>query len=245
MEACKNCERELTGAYCAACGQKASTQRMGWAWLAHELQHTLFHVDKGLLFTLKELFTRPGRSIREFLEGHRVRHFKPFATVIITATVYSLLYRLMRPTLNGITLNKDMAQLMELWNQWMGQYYAFLELAMLPLFALCTWVVMRKYGHNYVEHLVIQAYIAAQRIVVSIVFLPLNLLGTAGVMLSGSILWVAYTAGFILTLAQLYNDRPAERVVLRAFVALLLFFSTLMVILTAAGVAYIALQHGH
>jgi Protein of unknown function (DUF3667) len=49
------------------------------------------HLDKGILFTTKELFTRPGHSIREFLDGKRVRHFKPISMVIILAGIYGFL----------------------------------------------------------------------------------------------------------------------------------------------------------
>ena len=236
MATCKNCDASLSGPFCAACGQKADTRRISWAWLGHELQHSLFHVDKGLWLTLRELLTRPGHAIREFLEGQRVRRFKPFATLIVLATVYSLLYRWMGPDTAFMIRDEGSRKVMEVMNKLMGQYYALLELATLPGLAFFSWLWMRKYGHNFVEHLVIQAYITAQRIAVSTLFLPLNVIGAKAYLLGTGILSVAYMAGYLITFAQLYANRPAERVVLRSFAALSSFVLTLLVLSLIGGV---------
>lgn len=227
---CRNCGTPLTNRFCPSCGQKADTQRITWLWLWHEIQHSIFHVDRGLLFTLKELFTRPGFAIREFLEGKRAGRFKPFATLLIVATVYSLLYRLMPPDLSGVMKENAQLVLLETLNSWMGKYYALMELALLPLFAFSSWLTMRAYGHNFVEHLVIQTYLAAQRICAGIFFLPLSLLGIAAAMLGSSVLSMAYLAGFLFTFTQIYSTRSPVPVLARSALAIALFFSMLMVV---------------
>ena len=65
---------------------------MNFHSLWHDIQHGLFHFDNGVLYTAKQLFTRPGNSIREYIDGKRVRHFKPISLVILLATVYGFLY---------------------------------------------------------------------------------------------------------------------------------------------------------
>lgn len=57
----------------------------------HDIQHGLFHFDQGIFYTAKQLFIRPGHSIREFIEGKRVEHFKPLSLVIILATAYGII----------------------------------------------------------------------------------------------------------------------------------------------------------
>jgi hypothetical protein len=44
----------------------------------HDVQHGLFHFDKGMYYSAKELYWRPGHSIREFIEGKRVSHLSQF-----------------------------------------------------------------------------------------------------------------------------------------------------------------------
>mgnify|MGYP000923766962 FL=1 len=56
---CKNCNTDITDKYCARCGQKADTKRITWSQIVHFIPHALFHVNSGLLFTMKELFIRP------------------------------------------------------------------------------------------------------------------------------------------------------------------------------------------
>ncbi|MBC8155688.1 MAG: DUF3667 domain-containing protein [Bacteroidetes bacterium] len=76
---CQNCNSELNGNFCSHCGQSSNTHRLNFHFLWHDIQHGLLHIDKGILYTTKELFTRPGHSIREFLLGKRVKHFKPIS----------------------------------------------------------------------------------------------------------------------------------------------------------------------
>jgi Protein of unknown function (DUF3667) len=91
---CLNCNAKLNGRFCSNCGQNSDTHRISFHYLLHDIQHGFLHLDKGFLFTAKELFTRPGSSIREFLQGKRVNHFKPISLVIILAGIYSLLSHL-------------------------------------------------------------------------------------------------------------------------------------------------------
>jgi hypothetical protein len=75
---CKNCHQTYTGNYCNNCGQPADTHKINIHYLWHDIQHGLFHFDKGVTYTAKQLFTRPGHSIREFIEGKRVKHIKQY-----------------------------------------------------------------------------------------------------------------------------------------------------------------------
>lgn len=239
MADCKNCGAELPGRFCSSCGQKANTQRISWHWLVHEVLASVLVVDRGLFFTLKELFTRPGRAIREFLNGKRQSHFKPLGILVLTATVYSLLSRWIKPDLSPIMDAPTQVALMEHLDHWMSNYYALMELALIPLFAFCSWVILRKYGHNLVEHMVIQSYLAAQRITLSIVFLPFQLFGFHAAMVVSMVLTTGYLAGYVVTIVQLYEDRPPVRVLLRAIAALALSFILLVVVALAGAMVLV------
>ncbi len=67
---CLNCEHSIAEKYCSCCGQKTSTHRYSLKhFVEHDFVHGVWHVDKGIVFTIKELFTRPGHSVREFILG--------------------------------------------------------------------------------------------------------------------------------------------------------------------------------
>lgn len=166
---CKNCQQLVSAKYCGQCGQEASTHKISSHFLWHDIQHGFFHVDKGILYTLKELFTRPGFSIKEYLEGKRVQHFKPISLVIILAGIWGLLYHYL-PSSDTHTVAENSTRI-SLISKWLRDHYSIAELINLPFYALASFVVFRIY--NYWEHLVINAFLIAQKIVIGILVLPI------------------------------------------------------------------------
>lgn len=80
---CKNCNEVITGNFCVNCGQKASVRRYSLKrFIEHDLVHGIWNVDNGIPFTIKELFLRPGHSVREFINGKRVG-YSSFITLLI------------------------------------------------------------------------------------------------------------------------------------------------------------------
>ncbi|MFZ1686012.1 MAG: DUF3667 domain-containing protein [Flavobacteriales bacterium] len=222
MATCKNCGAPVSGAFCASCGQKASTERIGWHWLVHEVQHSIFHVDKGILFTLKELFIRPGRMLGDFLEGQRKRHFPPLSLMLVLAAVYSLLFHFFVPDLSGF--KGVQLETMEASNRLLGERYALFELASLPVFSVCSWLLLRRYGHNFTEHLVMNAFLGGQRIVFNIAALPFNSLGARAMTPVFALLFLLYLGYFVFGFTQLYEKQNSTTVVIRCMVAFVLFW---------------------
>jgi len=172
---CKNCKNIFKGNYCNICGQDAHTGKINAHFLSHEVQHGLLHVDKGILYTIKELFTRPGYSIREFIEGKRVRHFKPLSFLLVAAGLYAFIYHFLN---TGILINVKTADskannAIEILNDWIKTHYALATLIQLPLIAYVSYLIFKKYGDNYAEQLVINTYLSGQRIIVRLALLPL------------------------------------------------------------------------
>ena len=76
---CKNCGNIVEGEYCNHCGQRSNVGRITLSSLLNELTESIFQIDRGFFYTLTQLFARPGKSIREYLNGKRRKHFKPIA----------------------------------------------------------------------------------------------------------------------------------------------------------------------
>ena len=87
---CKNCGHDLEGNFCSNCGQSAKVDKISYGYVLSEIPNSLFQIDHGFFYTVKELFTRPGNSLREFMEGKRKDHYKPLAFLLITSTLYAL-----------------------------------------------------------------------------------------------------------------------------------------------------------
>lgn len=170
---CKNCGLTYSGHFCSNCGQPAATHKLNLHFIWHDIQHGFFHFDNGVLFTAKELFTRPGDSIREFIEGKRVKHFKPISLVIILATLYGLLRHLFHfSILDKKSVSEIQGVDYEKLNEWISHHYSWIILLSIPMFSLASFIVFRKQGYNFIEHFVLNSYMASQRLIFRIAIFP-------------------------------------------------------------------------
>ena len=202
---------------------------MDWPWLIHEVQYGIFNVDRGIFFTLKELLIRPGHAVRDYLGGKRKRYFAPFGLIMLLGAISVVFvqwldidFAAMAAPANGPGQMKmpDMGEMMS--------HQTLMYLAMIPFMAVGTWLCLRKYGYNFVEHLIINTYIGALVAIISLLTWPMALLRI-------DLLWLSAMAGLLmvivnlLVLTQLYHQRPAWKVVLRGFAAMAVGFVLVMV----------------
>lgn len=178
---CLNCDSEIKGRFCSNCGQSSDTKRINFHYLWHDIQHGLLHIDKGILFTAKELYTRPGNSIREFLNGKRVNHFKPISLVIVLAGIYSLLSHYFELNLfsgfyeingNGGSFENSKT-VVDSVSKWFSNHYSIMSLIQIPVFSLGTYICFKKVKYNFTEHLIINTFIAGQKLILHILTFPL------------------------------------------------------------------------
>ena len=88
---CLNCGTEHEGDFCPKCGQSADTGRFTMKFIWENLLAAFLSKDGGIWFTLKNLFTRPGKMVVDILNGKRRRYFSPFPMLFFVLTVYILL----------------------------------------------------------------------------------------------------------------------------------------------------------
>lgn len=241
---CKNCSQHLVleQKYCHNCGQRADTHRINYHFLLHEIQHGIFHVDKGILFTIKELFTRPGHSIREYIEGKRQSHFKPALLIMILATVTVLLNHwinggkyLMGDTVsvNGIDKTGEIndEQFVKIANSigenfnivltWINEHFAISMLLMIPFFAFAFWLAFRKFRLNFPEWLVISCFITGQGM---LLYMVLIVLGKKFANLN-SIFFLSLVGVIVWTMLQYFNKSRKTSIVLRTLWALFIYYA--------------------
>jgi hypothetical protein len=81
---CKSCTTEVHSKFCPNCGQPTSLKRIDRHYIIHEIEHVL-HLERGILYTIRELITNPGQNIRNYLAENRSRLVKPIIFIIITS----------------------------------------------------------------------------------------------------------------------------------------------------------------
>lgn len=212
---CKNCKQHFKGKFCNQCGQSADTHDINFHFLWHDIQHGLLHFDKGILYTIKELFTRPGYSIREFIDGKRVKHFKPISFIIVLAGIYGFLIHYFRITeFIQISADNKTRQVVNIDKiiEWISTHYAFSTLLLLPITSLGTYWAFKKEKYNFIQHIVLNSFLAGQKILIRLVFLPLVLLfgkdNGMKILTIPDIIGVGFT---IWTLIQLFDFVPINK----------------------------------
>lgn len=176
---CKNCGEISSGNFCSQCGQKLNVKRISLSSLFNDLVESVFQVNSGLFFTLKELFVRPGKSIQEFLNGKRKNHFKPIAYVLLFSTIYFIVSKItnqntwMDDAIFGFTKGAyDQGEQLELSKMmtWFISNFAYTSLLLVPVFSLASYLCFSKFEPNYFEHVVLNSYITGQQAIFYILF---------------------------------------------------------------------------
>jgi hypothetical protein len=89
VEICVNCGAQLTGLFCANCGQKRfveSDRRLGH--LTHQLISSATDLDGRVWRTLRALLFNPGLLSREYFEGRRARWLSPVSLFFAASVLY-------------------------------------------------------------------------------------------------------------------------------------------------------------
>lgn len=160
---CLNCGNALTGNYCAQCGQKAEVRRLDWHSLGEEVFHFFTHIEKGFLFTSRDLIIRPHRLCKDYLEGKRKSYHKPIGFLLIWITIFTLVYHgahsfthfqyIPRKGSSNSLFSFDREHFSIL-----GRYRSIVELLLLPVSAFISWFFIGRSRLNYVEVLTVFFY---------------------------------------------------------------------------------------
>lgn len=170
---CLNCETHLHGAYCHNCGQKASTHRITFSkFISHDLLHGIFHLDKGILYTLKSLVLNPGYAVRSFIRGQRVMHYNIFALFIIIVAVKTFIdYKISDQHIFS-SLQDNHQKSDATINEALNHYYKFFYLLSIPILSVFTFLFSGKLKYNYTEHIVFNCFLLNRSFIFRTVCFP-------------------------------------------------------------------------
>jgi hypothetical protein len=183
---CQNCRHIFRGNFCHNCGQKSNTNRIDSQHVIFDLPNSLFQINSGILYTIKNLFTRPGESINEFIEGKRKNHFKPIAFLFITSTIFLLInsltnqdkfaignFSFIQHFFEPFQTGWQEAALSEGTNApypnpmiWISKNFTYFFMFLVPIFSLASYLIFKKSKFNYFEHVVLNSYITGQQMVI-------------------------------------------------------------------------------
>ncbi|GAB3296943.1 DUF3667 domain-containing protein [Hymenobacter tenuis] len=175
QHSCLNCGTALHDQFCAHCGQPANTHRLSMAHWLHDIPHSIWHVDKGLPYTLGQMLRRPGPTLRRYLAGQRAPFFRPLTYLLLITGLITFCYVVLhlRPyNTHDPSIPPAIQAMQERFLQFFSKYLNWFTVALLPLTALVARLCLRRGGFNYAEALTITTYVTGTYHFLTLLTLP-------------------------------------------------------------------------
>lgn len=201
---CKNCNKDLTESfdYCPYCGQKANLGRLNFKQLIKNLWKAFSDADKGFLLLIKHLIYKPGYIARNYIFGRRKIHFNPFSYLAIMVAI--ALYFILQFENIGLNYNQLKADDVELL-RFSFKYFNVFILLMCPIYGFVIWLLFLGNHINFVENLVLSAYLSGQTMVYYIVAITLFIIFPSSINILGIIFGFLISIWYIMAILQFYK----------------------------------------
>src|SRR5438309_8315877 len=85
---CQNCGAELTGPFCAQCGQAAVDYRRSFRHVIVDILDSFLNCDSKFFATIGWLIARPWHLTNQFLAGRRVRYVHPLRLYLLVSILF-------------------------------------------------------------------------------------------------------------------------------------------------------------
>lgn len=236
-EICLNCNAQTDKNYCSTCGQKTQTHRITLKhFFLHDLLHGIWHLEKGILFTSKETFVRPGQAALDYISGKRIRYYNVFYLALLVIGLNLLLshfYESLHPIKEET--NDDTLQV----TQFFKDHIKLILLSIVPILGGVAFLVFKRMKLNIAEHFIIGGISLLGILMLSVVFSFINFILTFDVPN-----WIGYLEilSFLLLLlfpAWVYYNAMRQhysfwgflwRIIVFYFLVLLILFTILSII---------------
>lgn len=190
---CKNCKTEITLNYCPNCGNPAKLERINRNYVIREIGSVL-NFDKGILYTIRELLTKPGQSVIGFIKNDRNRLVKPIVFLIVTSLIYTLAQQFLRfedGYVNAGGFGESATSKIFVWIQ---MNYGYSNILMGMFIAMWIMVFFRKYNFNFFEVIILLCFTMGIGMLIYSVFGTIESLTNLKILHLGGIFGIAYTS---------------------------------------------------
>lgn len=159
---CLNCDSIVSQKFCPNCGQKTDTHRITFKhFILHDILHGVWHFEKGILFTLKEAITKPGKAALNYIGGKRIRYYNVFYLILLiiglnlfmNSCYDKMAHTYLNTNENAVTgVGKSVGD-------FLTHYSKLLIFSFVPLFAINGFLIFKRKKLNLSEHFIIAGMI--------------------------------------------------------------------------------------
>ncbi|KIO78928.1 hypothetical protein TH53_00790 [Pedobacter lusitanus] len=205
------------GNFCCNCGLPVQIKRVDRHYVLHEIWHIL-HFEKGILYTIKELISRPGQNIKEFITENRSRLVKPILFIIVTSLIYTVINNLFHLDDRYVSFNGPEKSAMTLIFNWIHHHYGYGNIIMGIFIAFWLKLFFRKYEYNFFELLILLCFVLGMGMLIFSVFAIFEGLTKVSLMKVSGIIAIAY---FTMAIGQFFDKKKIANY-LKAFASYIL-----------------------
>ncbi|MBL4736168.1 MAG: DUF3667 domain-containing protein, partial [Flavobacteriales bacterium] len=155
---CKSCGQPVTGNFCVECGEKISNKRLTLKDVFADFMSNLFELEFPLLNTVKGLTLRPGVLCREYMNGKRKPYSRPFQYYLVTLAIFYLFFLASGLKVSDYSMGftpefaegeagNSARELEQRIYDVMNRYSRLLQTVLIPITALFSWLVFKKFGY--------------------------------------------------------------------------------------------------
>lgn len=173
---CKNCDTILTNEslYCHTCGAQVVKNRLTLKNLLKHFTETYFNYDNKFIQTIINLFVKPENVIGSYIDGVRKKYINPVSFLAISFTLSGFHLFFFKDNLkeimasSGMSVYQGQEKFGEAVYNFVFDYNSFLYFAIIPGFAIISWMVFINKKYNFTEHVIIYLYTMSFSSIVSI-----------------------------------------------------------------------------
>jgi hypothetical protein len=170
---CLNCEEPVSKKFCPNCGQKTDTHRITFKhFVTHDILHGVWHIDRGILFTLKEALLRPGKAALDYISGKRIRYYNVFYLTLILIGLLIFINHIQNELSHyyfNTKLNPETDNAGKKIDNFLSNYSKLIIFAFIPLFAINSFITYGRKKLNLSEHFIIAGMIFLGVMIINII----------------------------------------------------------------------------
>ncbi|WP_286896916.1 MULTISPECIES: DUF3667 domain-containing protein [Sphingobacterium] len=192
MTNCKNCGTDITLNFCPKCGQPAVLKRIDAHYIVHEIEHVL-HFERGILYTIRELITTPGKNVKKYIAENRSRLVKSIIFIIITSLIYSVVSHFFHVNDKYVSYYESQHSTTGSIYLWIQDHYGYANIMIGLFIAFWAKLFFNKYGFNFFEIVILLCFILGITMLIYTIFALVEGVTHTGVMVQASIVAMVYS----------------------------------------------------
>ena len=175
---CNNCGNDFVGNFCPVCSQNAEVGSITWKSVAQSIAEVWGMHNRSLLYSVVQLFLRPGYFIGDYISGKKQVSFPPVKMLAIMAVLGILIDYITGNTIKGVFNNDfdfagDKMLFIDNAFEWMNLHPDIMSLILLSYLIIPVYYIFRS-APRIPRHTLPQGFFI--QVFTAVVFLIINMM---------------------------------------------------------------------